>query len=156
MNSKYTKTTVGIFALLMLVGCGQWFVSGQGPDNSPGIEGVWRTAVTIRNCQTGQPLPIPSFPGILMFEQSGTMTGTSTAVSSVYGGWQREPGADQYSFRSLSFRYDSSGNLTGTRTITQNVEVKGDEMTTNGEYKDHDMNGNLVASGCSTATGTRF
>lgn len=156
MKSMLLRTTLGIVGLFTLVGCTQLFVSGQ-PQVSTVLEGVWRTSVTPRNCQTGQPLPVPPFPGILAFERGGTITGTSTAVTSVYGTWQREPGQDSYSFRTLSFRYDASGALQGTRVISQNVTLgPNKEMTTDGEFKDYDATGALVASGCSTATGTRF
>ncbi|MDQ3756211.1 MAG: hypothetical protein M3371_15955, partial [Acidobacteriota bacterium] len=36
------------------------------------IVGVWRTRVTPRNCQTGDPVA-PAFPGIFMFNIGGTM-----------------------------------------------------------------------------------
>ena len=86
------------------------------------IEGVWRTVVSPRVCATGAPVGI-TFPGILLFEDGGTMTGTSSAVTSVYGLWSRELGAREYSFASLSFRYDAAGVLLGTRRIEQTVTV---------------------------------
>ena len=121
------------------------------------IEGVWRTVVTPRICATGAPLGI-TFPGILLFENDGTMTGTSTAVASVYGLWERGAGAREYSFSSLSFRYDPAGNLLGTRRIYQAVTLAafGGSLTSSGTFQDHDLAGNLTGSGCSTSTGTRF
>ncbi|MEJ7699708.1 MAG: hypothetical protein WKF71_08715 [Pyrinomonadaceae bacterium] len=68
MKSKFMQTTIGTFlALLMLFGVTQIFVSGQESEtgNSPEeqaersrdiLVGAWRTAVTLRNCQTGLPL----------------------------------------------------------------------------------------------------
>lgn len=156
MKSMLARTALGILGLFTLFGCTQLFVSGQ-PEASPAIEGVWRTSVTPRNCQTGEPLPIPPFPGILAFDRGGIITGTSTAVTSVYGTWQREPGGNTYSFRTLSFRYDAGGALQGTRVISQNVNLgPNKEMSTDGEFQDFDINGTLITSGCSTATGTRF
>src|SRR5687768_5289096 len=46
------------------------------------IVGVWRTVVTPRICATGAPIGV-TFPGILMFDKGGTMSGTSTAVTSL-------------------------------------------------------------------------
>ena len=158
MREKIAKVVTGILGMLMLVGCTQLFVAGQADQkNVSSIEGVWRTVVTPRNCATGAPLGI-TFPGILMFSHGGTITGTSTAVTSAYGSWSREPGAHEYSFRTLSFKYDAAGVLIGSRKITQNatLDETGNTMATNGGFQDYDVSGNPTISGCSTATGVRF
>jgi hypothetical protein len=158
MKQKIVKAMFGLFGALMLVGCTNMFVTGQEDrKNIRSIEGVWQTVVTPRNCASGAPLGV-TFPGILMFSQGGTMTGTSTAVTSVYGTWSRDTGSHNYSFTSLSFKYDGAGNFVGSRKITQNLTLDdtGNSMTTNGGFQDYDVNGNPTISGCSTATGTRF
>jgi hypothetical protein len=91
-----------------------------------------------------------------MFDHNGTMTGTSTAVSTTYGLWRREPGARQYSFASISLKYDASGNSVGSRRISQNVTVDENSFTSSGTFQDYDNAGNPTISGCSTSTGTRF
>jgi hypothetical protein len=143
-------------ALLLVVGCTQVPASGQA-GGKYSIEGVWQTVVTPRICSNGNPVG-PVFPGILMFENGGTMTGTSTAVTSVYGVWKRETGARQYSFASISQRYDAAGVLIGFRRITQNVTLDdtGATFTSSGGFQDSDVNGNTTMTGCSTSTGTRF
>jgi hypothetical protein len=152
------KATGLIASLVLLVGCSQLFVAGQSDQrNVNSLEGVWQTVVSPRNCATGAALG-PTFPGILMFSHDGTMTGTSTAVSSVYGLWSREPGSHQYSFTSLSLRYSAAGVLEGTRRITQSVALDdgGSSFTSTGTFQDSDVAGNPTISGCSTSTGTRF
>ena len=147
-----------ITAALVLVGCSQLLVSGQSDQsNVRSIEGVWQTIVTPRICATGAPVG-PTFPGILMFENGGTMTGTSTAVTSAYGLWTREPGPRQYSFASISLKYDSAGNMIGSRRISQNVTLdqSGNSFTSSGTFQDYDVNGNPTISGCATSTGVRF
>jgi hypothetical protein len=122
------------------------------------IEGVWRTSVTPRVCATGAPITTP-FPGIILFENGGTMTGTSTAVTSVYGLWSRGTGAREYSFSSLAFRYDqATGTLLGTRRIDQTVTLaaNGDSFTSTGTFQDNDLAGAPTGSGCATSVGTRF
>jgi len=120
------------------------------------IEGMWRIVVSPRICATGSPVGI-TFPAILLFQNGGTMTGTSTAVTSAYGLWSRDAGAHEYSFTTLSFRYDGA-TLLGTRRIDQAVTLapSGDSFTTSGTFQDHDLAGTLTASGCSTSIGTRF
>lgn len=156
---KRTLRSISLFAsLLVLVGCSQLLVSGQSDQsNVKSIEGVWQTVVTPRICATGAPVG-PTFPGVLMFDKGGTMTGTSTAVTSAYGVWNRETGPRQYFFTSISLKYDPSGNLVGSRRISQNVTLddSGNTFVSTGGFQDYDVNGNPTISGCATSTGTRF
>jgi len=156
---KNVLKSFGLFALTVaLIGCSQNFVAAQNDQSSaPLLNGVWQTVVTPRVCATGNPVGL-TFPGILLFSQDGTMTGTSTAVTTTYGHWEREGGRGQYSFASLSLKYDASGVLIGSRRISQNVTVDegGKSFTSSGTFQDYDAAGNPTISGCSTATGSRF
>ena len=153
------KSFTLVLSVVLLVGCSQLFVSAQNDDQVSGgsIDGVWQTTVTPRICATGAAVG-PTFPGILMFSHDGNLTGTSTAVTTAYGSWRREPGARQYSFAALSLKYDASGNWIGTRRISQNVNVdeSGNSFTSSGTFQDSDTAGNPTISGCSTSVGTRF
>ena len=154
-----TLKSIGIVVgLILFVSCSQSFVAAQNDQKTvPGINGVWQTIVTPRICATGNPVG-PTFPGILSFSQDGTMTGTSTAVTSTYGYWNREAGRGEYSFASLSLKYDASGNFIGSRRISQNVTVddSGNAFTSSGTFQDYNTAGNPTISGCSTSTGSRF
>ena len=141
-------------ALIVFFGCSYFPVVGQGEKGN--LNGVWKTVVTPRICATGAPVG-PTFPGILLFAADGTMTGTSTAAASVYGLWRREPGLREYSFATLSLRFDA-GNVVGSRRITQNVSVDetGNNFTSSGGFQDYDLNGNQIGSGCASSVGSRF
>jgi hypothetical protein len=157
MNNLFRSITV-LAAVMVLVGCAQLLVSGQSDQsNVRSIEGIWQTTVTPRICATGTAVG-PTFPGILMFSSGGTMTGTSTAVTSTYGVWRRESGARQYSFTALSLKYDAAGAWIGSRRISQNVTVDetGSGFLSGGTFQDYDTSGNPTITGCSTSTGTRF
>jgi len=158
MTSKSTISTVGIALFVVTVAVAAQLVTlGQDYNgNTPTITGVWQMVVTPKTCN-GLSAPV-SFPGILLFSQDGNMTGTSTAVTSAYGTWEREPGAGNYSFKSVSLRYDATQAFLGTRVLWQNISLNdgGDKMTTDGTFTDYDKAGAQVASGCSTAAGTRF
>jgi hypothetical protein len=128
------------------------------------IEGVWRTVVTLRNCQTGQPVA-PSFRGLFMFHEGGTMSefgvgpGSTPALRSPgHGVWQREHGWQDYSFTFTHYNYNVSGVLTGSVKIRASVELgaSGDELTTRSVSQILDPNDNIVAVGCATAVATRF
>jgi hypothetical protein len=156
---KNTIKSIGLLSLfVLLVCCSQSFVAAQNDQKAgPGIVGVWQTVVTPRICATGNPVGI-TFPGILLFDQDGTMTGTSTTVTSTYGIWSREAGRAAYSFASLSLKYDANGMSVGSRRISQNVTIdeSGNSFTSTGTFQDYDNAGNPTISGCSTSTGTRF
>jgi hypothetical protein len=102
MKNKFMQIALGtIFGLLMLIGSAQLLVSGQEKETQErsrgSLVGTWQTLVTQRNCATGVPVA-PAFPGILTFNRGGTLTGTSTAVSSVYGVWEHENGWQDFDF----------------------------------------------------------
>jgi hypothetical protein len=161
-------TTITLF-LVMVSG-----YSGSGAEGKPSsasqnasertIEGVWRTVVTLRNCQTGQPVA-PSFRGLFTFHEGGTMSefgvgpGSTPALRSPgHGVWQREHGWQQHSFTFTHYNYNVSGVLTGSVKIRASVELgaSGDELTTSSESQILDPNDNVVAVGCATAAGTRL
>jgi len=54
--------------------------------------------------------------------------------------------------------FNPDGTFAGTQEVTQTatVEFNDDEFTTTETLKAFDANGNLIANGCATSTGTRF
>ena len=136
--------------------------SAQGPERT--IQGVWRTMVTPVNCQTGNPLG-PPFAGLFTFNKGGTMSeygigpGSSPALRSPgHGVWQRERGWQDYSFTFTFYRYDASGAFIGSQRVTATLDLgeSGDEFTTHSVVQVLDANGNVIATFCATAAGTRF
>jgi 3' exoribonuclease family, domain 2 len=130
MKNKFMRFALGtIFGLLMLIGSAQLLVSGQEKETQErsrrSLVGTWQTLVTPRNCATGVPVA-PAFPGILTFNKGGTLTGTSTAVSSVYGVWEHENGWQDYSLAFLSLRHSPTGTFIGTQKVRQTVEISSD------------------------------
>ena len=115
--------------------------------NARTIRGVWRTVVTPRNCQTGE--PFPSLPGLFTFNQGGTMSeygigpGSSPALRSPgHGVWQREHGWHEYSFAFTFYRYDASGVLLGSQKVTAALELcaGGDEFVSRSVIEILDVN----------------
>ncbi len=130
------------------------------------IEGVWRTVVTPRNCQTGDPIPnIPPIRGLFTFNQGGTMAeygigpGQTPALRSPgHGLWEQRHGRRNYSFTFILLRYDGNGVFLGAQKVTAALELgaSGDSFTTNSAIEIFNATDNLIATGCATATGTRF
>lgn len=128
------------------------------------IVGVWRTVVTLRNCQTGDPVA-PSFQGLFTFHKDGIMSewgvgpgGTPALRSPGHGLWHREHGWQDYAFTFFHYRYNASGVLLGSQRVraTLQLEASGDELTTSSISETLDTNDNVVGSGCATAVATRF
>lgn len=148
-------------ALLVLTTCSGIYVSAQAKlasdqTSSKTIAGTWRTVVTPRNCQTGDPVA-PAFPGLLTFAYGGTLTGTSTVAASVFGVWDRKPGVSDYSFAFTNLRFNPTGTYIGTQAIRQDAVVSGnDSFASTGTVEIYDVNGVLIGSGCASSTGVRF
>ncbi len=171
MKTKFMQTAVGTFlGLLLLFGCTQIFVSGQENENdslksrnensAPGIEGVWQTTVTQRVCGTGA--VIRTFQGLLTFDESGTFAETSAVTSPAlrspgHGVWEKR-NRQSYFGAFIFLRFNPDGSFAGTQKVSQNFELSrfGNTFEANGSVQVFDPNGNLIATGCATATGTRF
>ena len=132
-------------------------------DNERTIQGVWRTVVTPRNCQTGD--AILTLAGLFTFNQGGTMSeygigpGSSPALRSPGNGvWQREHGWQDYSFAFTYYRYNASGVLLGSQRVTAALELgaSGDEFASRSVIEILDVNDNVIGTGCATTVGTRF
>ncbi len=138
-------------------------ISAQGGSHERTIEGTWRTVVTPRNCQTGD--PFPSLAGLFTFHQGGTMAeygigaGSSPALRSPgHGVWHREAGWQVYSFAFTFNRYNASGIFQGTQKVTGELELdgSGDTFATRSLIEMLDANDVVIGSGCATAAGARF
>jgi len=68
MNSKLRRTSsVVVVLILVLAGALVQPFGGNataGPNGEGTLQGTWRVQVTPINCQTGAPLPIPSFSAL--------------------------------------------------------------------------------------------
>ena len=129
------------------------------------VEGVWRTVVTPRNCQTGEPLGPLVIRGLFTFHEGGTVSefgvapGSTPALRSPgHGVWQREHGWQDYSFAFIHNRYDATGAFLGTQTVRATLELdgSGDAIATQSTVQVFDANDALTATFCATAAGTRF
>jgi hypothetical protein len=166
-------TLVVTFAVISALTITVPIVSAQGVQNEQSsatsaahertIQGVWRTVVTPRNCQTGE--AITSLSGLFTFNQGGTMSeygigpGSSPALRSPgHGVWQREHGWQEYSFTFTFYRYNASGVLLGSQKVSAALELgaTGDEFASRSVIEVLDVNDNLIGTGCATAAGTRF
>jgi hypothetical protein len=174
MKNKLLQTTVGTaIALMMLFAASHIFVSGQegamggvedrfySPENPrQAIEGVWQTTVTLRVCQTGD--PIRTFRGLTTYHEGGTVSEFSAGSSPVlrspaHGTWKRVDRAT-YTGSFIFLRFNADGTFAGTQKTTVTNELSPDENTydSTAAVQILDVTDNVVAALCATAVGTRF
>ena len=133
------------------------------------IEGNWNVLVTLTNCATGDPLPIPQFyslvtfgPGGLIAESTGSLAFAPNQRSEGHGTWKRL-GAQTYSQHTLALvRFANNPQTTppvvaGWQTIDQTVTLTGrDAFTSSGTTDFYDINGAAYRHGCATAAAERL
>jgi hypothetical protein len=125
------------------------------------LQGTWRVTFTAVDCLTGQ--DILSFPAIMTFNQGGTYTGYGVlpggdpGQGTEYGVWQREPGSQNYSVRTVSYGYTAEGDFDGRAEITHTLHLtSANSFEGSATIQIFDADGNLVFTACNTSTGTRF
>ena len=165
MKNKFMQIIVGTFlGLLMLFG-GTQLVSAQDGEGQDRLEGVWRVTITPRNCVTGVPIPTAASEGLFTFHKGGTMSAwvqnrvITVTRSPSHGLWQQVRGWRDHSFKFVHLRYDlATGTFTGRQEGIGSLQLSvfGDDFTTDSQVLIFDVNGNLTATGCSNAVGTRF
>jgi hypothetical protein len=124
------------------------------------IEGTWRVQLTVRNCQTGEPLR--SFPALFIFGPGGTLSYTTAGQSPAVftpgvGVWGHTNG-NTYSAVAEAFVFSPAGALIQTHRLTRAIELSSDanEFTDTVALEIFDTNRNLIATGCATSAGRRF
>ena len=158
------QTTFGtLLALLMLFGVTQIFVSGQeseqgdlqeeqGERSRDSIVGAWRTAVQLRNCQTG--LPVGGVgKGLITFNEGGTLSefnfGPGQNRSPGHGVWE-EQRRHRRNFSGVFVinRYDATGTFIGIQKtrVAWELSTSGNGFTSNAAFEIFDANDNLTGT----------
>jgi hypothetical protein len=123
-------------------------------EGEPTLVGVWKTQVRPRNCETGEPLPVPVLQGhgLFTFHEGGT------ASEYGHGVWRRAHGWQEYEYEFMFTRHDVSGAFVGSSKVTSALvlDPSGDAWTSNSQVEVFDAAGNLILTPCVTGTGTRF
>ena len=127
------------------------------------LAGTWDATVTIRNCATGG--AIVSFLSTANFNQGGTYSGITSATppppasarSSERGIWTHISG-NLYRFRFKAYLFNATGQATSYQVITHDLELDKDDLnyTSAGISETFTLGGTLLATGCSSAVGTRM
>jgi len=166
MKNNIVKTIGGmVLAVLVILTLtlGSVFADDDSKSQKGGggrLKGTWDAQVTIRNCQTGA--AIRTFASIGTFMSGGTMLDSTSGIPQAlktpgHGVWSHA-GGNTYRFKFKSFSFDASGNFTGWTIISHeaNLNHSADEYESAGTAEVYAPNGNLIFTGCSSTTATRF
>ncbi|TMP95589.1 MAG: hypothetical protein E6L08_01370 [Verrucomicrobia bacterium] len=99
----------------------------------------------------------------MTFNQGGTCTGyfvvpgTDPGQGTEYGVWQREPGSQNYSNRTVGYAYTAEGVFEGRVEITRRLHLtSANSFESSSIVQIFDADGNLVFTACERGTATRF
>jgi hypothetical protein len=156
MNKRILKHCTMIVALGLAAT--QTIASAQ---EKPGIEGVWLSNVTVRNCQTGAPAPAP-IRILYLFDHDGSLTlaggalppGPTLRLGSGVGTW-RHAQAQTYTSTVRFFVFNTDNTIAALAVVTKAIELNGDVFTATNVVEDFDVNGMLISKACTTEIATR-
>ena len=161
------RISVLVLAATMVLAMTAPAVFGQGKDwsddNDKNIIGAWRTVVTARDCQTGDPLI--TLTGLFTFNKGGTMSEWTIAPGQTpsmrgpgHGVWKNGRGWQNYSIAFTFYLYAPNGAFIGSQRVKAALHLgtNGDEFTTKATNETLDVDDNVIASGCGNSVGTRF
>lgn len=133
----------------------------QDSGSDKGLEGGWRLQVTVRDCNTGQPLR-PTFPAVFTFASGGTATGiTGGQLPSLFtpqlGVWRHTQGHN-YTAVTDAFVFSAAGALIQTHRFMRAIQVSddGDSFIDQIALQILDTAGNPIATGCGTTVASRM
>lgn len=128
--------------------------------NADPVEGTWESAVTLRDCASGNPLR--TFKGLTVLHRGGTASATNNqppgGLSPGFGGWRRDGAASSdYVATFRLFRFNPDGSYAGAQNLTRRLTLGGDGNSLTGTISAQllDPAENVLQTVCGTETATR-
>ncbi|MBA3231682.1 MAG: hypothetical protein H0T05_02570 [Acidobacteria bacterium] len=159
-----TMLFVGALSVVAGLGVGAGERSAQGTPSSPAatLEGTWRVEITVRNCDTGQPVFNTPFPALASFARGGTLTTSDGGMSPAargagHGVWWRSQGRT-FAALTEAFTFGPTGVRTGTQRLSQEIELDHQGMAFQSRIASVvlDTAGQVTFTGCATSIGRRL
>lgn len=106
----------------------------QGLAEADPVEGVWESAVTIRDCATGA--TVRSFKGLTVLHRGGTAAGTNNnppaSNGPAFGTWKSGSSASTYSATFRFYRFNPDGTFAGAQNLVRNMTLAPDRNSMSG------------------------
>ncbi len=145
-------------AMLMQACGGGGNAYAQSASGADPIEGVWSSAVTIQDCQSGAPLA--TFTGTTGLVRGGGATAVNSQPQAGQGPglgvWSKQADGT-YLVQFRFFRFGTTGVTTGTQRVTRTLTLGSDATTMTGMIAAQvlDPAGTVLQSICGAETATR-
>lgn len=160
--TRFAGRSLALFAALLLAAMAT--ASAGNRESGKRITGIWNARVNITNCLPGNvpgPVVFTSFDTMNAFLADGTYLDANAqnpALQSGHLGYWRHLGGNRYEFAQKFFMFDTAGELTGWRIVRHHVRLhrNGLSFTSAGYAETFNVDGLLVATGCSTSSAIRF
>jgi hypothetical protein len=156
------RAAILVLVGMLFLGSGIPALAQSDGDNSQrGLEGAWRLQVTVRDCNTGQPLR-PTFPAVFTFAEGGTATvitaGQLPSLATPGLGVWRHTQDHNYSAVTDVFVFSAAGVWIQTHRLTRAIQVSvdGDSFIDQVALQILDTAGNPIATGCATSVANRL
>lgn len=122
------------------------------------IEGLWQSAVTIRDCTGGA--TVTTFRGLTDFHRGGTATADNNQPSTTKGvamGVWSKGATGLYTFNARFWRYLVDATPAGSQRFTRVITLSADGLTLTSTISAQifDNNDNVVQTICGVETGTK-
>lgn len=144
---------------LIVQACGGSGVAvAQASDADP-VEGVWESAVTIRDCASGT--TIRTFKGLTVLHRGGTTTGVNNQPPMLngpaLGTWRRDSTGATVIATYRFYRFNADGSFAGAQRLTRTLTPgSGASMTGTISAQVLDPSDNVVQTICGTEVSTRI
>ena len=106
----------------------------QGISDADPVEGVWESAVTIRDCGTGAPLR--TFKGLSVLHRGGTASATNSnppsSAGPAFGIWRATSTPASYTATFRLLRFNADGSFAGAQNLTRTLKLESDRNSMTG------------------------
>ena len=163
MNSSTSLKSVALIAvtaaatMLLMQACGGDALAQSASDADP-VEGVWESALTVKDCTSGAVLA--TFKGQSVLHRGGTLSADNSQPTvtrgAAYGTWKRGTG-NAYTSTLVFMRFNPDTTLAGTQKVVRSFTLAADGNSLMGTNTAQIINtaGVVLQQACVGETGVR-
>lgn len=126
LQSAALVTVTAAATSLLIQACGGNAEAQTASDANP-IEGVWESAVTIKDCTSGA--IVRTFKGESLFQRGGSLNADNSlpvpSRGAAYGNWKQGAGAN-YTANFRFLRFNPDGSLAGSQKVSRSLTLSSD------------------------------
>ena len=159
LQSAALVTLTAAATTILIQACGGGAIA-QGMGDAPDvIEGVWESAVTIKDCTSAAVQR--TFKGETLFHRGGTLSADNSlpvpSRGAAFGVWKQDS-ANRYTTKFRFLRFNPDGTLAGSQRVVRTIilAADGNSMTSNINGQLLDVSDVVVGAICGSEVGARI